>query len=142
MKRIIHTNSDGGVSVIVPSVEALQSMTIEQIALKDVPKGLMYQIVEEEEIPQDRMFRNAWVLDNGVKEDNAKATDIAKEKVRAWRELEFKKNDIALQNAIVDDDQEVRADAVARREYLRDKPAECDNKSNDELKVIIKNLEM
>ena len=140
MKRIIYTNQEGGVSVIIPSAEALQSMTVEQIALKDVPNGLSYQIVEEEEIPTDRTFRGAWVLDNGIKEDNAKATDIAKNKIRTWREDEFKKNDIILQNAIVDDDQEIRIEAVERRNYLRDKPAECDNKSVDELKVIIKNL--
>jgi len=140
MKRIIYTNQEGGVSVIIPSAEALQSMTVEQIALKDVPNGLSYQIVEEEEIPTDRTFRGAWVLDNGIKEDNAKATDIAKNKIRTWREDEFKKNDIILQNAIVDDNQEIRVKAVERRNYLRDKPAECDNKSVDELKVIIKNL--
>jgi hypothetical protein len=60
MKRIIYKNPDNSVSIIVPSDEALQSMTIEQIALKDVPANTPYKIVDVSEIPTDRTFRNAW----------------------------------------------------------------------------------
>jgi hypothetical protein len=60
MKRIIYKNPDNTVSIIVPSNEALQSMTIEQIALKDVPANTPYKIVDVSEIPSDRTFRNAW----------------------------------------------------------------------------------
>jgi ribosomal protein S12 len=60
MKRIIYKNLDNSVSIIIPSPEALQSMTIEQIAEKDVPTGLRYKIVDVSEIPTDRTFRNAW----------------------------------------------------------------------------------
>ena len=60
MKRIIYKNQDNSVSIIVPSPEALQSMTIEQIALKDVPANTPYKIVDVSEIPSDRTFRNAW----------------------------------------------------------------------------------
>jgi hypothetical protein len=60
MKRIIYKNPDNSVSIIVPSDEALQSMTIEQIALKDVPANTSYKIVDISEIPTDRTFRNAW----------------------------------------------------------------------------------
>jgi hypothetical protein len=60
MKRIIYKNPDNSVSIIVPSPEALQSMTIEQLALKDVPANTPYKIVDVSEIPSDRTFRNAW----------------------------------------------------------------------------------
>jgi hypothetical protein len=60
MKRIIYKNPDNSVSIIIPSPEALQSMTIEQIALKDVPANTPYKIVDVSEIPTDRTFRNAW----------------------------------------------------------------------------------
>jgi hypothetical protein len=40
MKRIIYKNTDNSVSIIVPAPEALKFMTIEQIAVKDVPTGL------------------------------------------------------------------------------------------------------
>jgi hypothetical protein len=60
MKRIIYKNPDNSVSIIIPTDEALQSMTIEQIALKDVPANTPYKIVDVSEIPSDRTFRNAW----------------------------------------------------------------------------------
>jgi hypothetical protein len=57
-KRIIYKNADDGVSVICPSPE--WSGTIEALAIKDVPNGLPYKIVDVSEIPTDRTFRNAW----------------------------------------------------------------------------------
>ena len=74
MKRIIYKNPDNSVSIIVPSDNALQSMTIEQIAKKDVPTGLKYKIVDVSEIPNDREFRDAWTIDeseltDGIGED-------------------------------------------------------------------------
>ena len=74
MKRIIYKNPDNSVSIIIPSPEALQSITIEQIARKDVPTGYKYKIVDVSEVPSDREFRNAWTIDeeeltDGVGED-------------------------------------------------------------------------
>ena len=63
MKRIIYKKADNTVSIIVPSAEALQFMTIEQIAKKDVPTGYKYKIVDVSEIPSDRSLRNAWSID-------------------------------------------------------------------------------
>ena len=63
MKRIIYKNPDNSVSIIIPAPEALQSMTIEQIAKKDVPTGYKYKIVDVSEIPSDRSLRNAWSID-------------------------------------------------------------------------------
>ena len=59
-KRIIYPNDDGGVSVMTPMLEALETMTIEEIAAKDVPAGKPYKIVDASDIPTDRTFRNAW----------------------------------------------------------------------------------
>ena len=63
MKKIIYKNTDNTVSIITPTNEALQSMTIEQIAKKDVPTGYKYKIVDVSEIPSDRSLRNAWSID-------------------------------------------------------------------------------
>jgi hypothetical protein len=63
MKRIIYKNTDNTVSIVIPTDEALQYMTIEQIANKDVPTGYKYKIVDVSEIPSDREFRNAWTID-------------------------------------------------------------------------------
>jgi len=63
MKRIIYKNLDNSVSIIVPSDDALQIMSIEDIAKKDVPTGYKYKIVDVSEVPSDREFRNAWSID-------------------------------------------------------------------------------
>jgi hypothetical protein len=59
-KRIIYQNDEGGVAVVIPTSEALENMTIEEIAAKDVPQGKEYHIVDVSDIPEDRTFRNAW----------------------------------------------------------------------------------
>lgn len=61
-KRIIYPNDNGGVSILIPTPEWLDTPgnTIEMLALKDVPKGKTYKIVNVSEIPTDRTFRNAW----------------------------------------------------------------------------------
>ena len=59
-QRIIYPTDEGGVSIIIPSPEALETMTIEEIAAKDVPAGVAYKIVDVSDIPEDRTFRNAW----------------------------------------------------------------------------------
>lgn len=63
MNRIIYKTDEGGVAVIVPTDEALQSHTIEEIAEKDVPAGKPYKIVSVDDIPSDRTFRGAWEAD-------------------------------------------------------------------------------
>ncbi len=60
MKRIIYQTNDGGVAVIVPSAEYLETHTIEELAAKDVPSGKAYQIIDESDVPSNRTFRNAW----------------------------------------------------------------------------------
>lgn len=72
-----------------------------------------------------------------IKINEAKAIEITKEKIRAWRENEFKANDIKLQNALVDGDEVAKAEAVAYRDYLRDLPTTCNGKTLDELKAML-----
>ena len=60
-QRIIYTNDDGSVSVIVPAPEC--GLTIEQIALKDVPFGKPFKIIDVSDLPADRTQRNAWTVD-------------------------------------------------------------------------------
>ena len=63
-KRIIYKKKNGVVSIITPSPDALKSMTVEEIAKKDVPTNYKYKIVDVSEISSDRTFRNAWVIDD------------------------------------------------------------------------------
>lgn len=70
--------------------------------------------------------------------NNEKAIEITKNKIRTWRELEFKTNDIAIQNALIDGAD--TAILVARRDYLRDLPNQCEGKTLVELKALMNEL--
>lgn len=59
-QRIIYSNEDGSVAIITP---ANCGLTIQQIALKDVPFGKPFKIVDASEISSNRTQRNAWAVD-------------------------------------------------------------------------------
>jgi len=61
-KVIIYTNSNGGVSITIPTGE----LSIQEVLTKDCPEGAI--IVDESELPQgdDANYFDAWVLNNGV----------------------------------------------------------------------------
>ena len=57
---IIFTNSNGGVSVTVPTGE----ISIEAVLAKDCPAGAI--IVDDSTLPTDNKYFNAWELVNGT----------------------------------------------------------------------------
>ena len=57
-QRIIYPNDEGGVAVIVPAADS--GLTLDEVAAKDVPDGKPFKIVDVNDIPADRTFRNAW----------------------------------------------------------------------------------
>lgn len=63
MQRIIYQSDDGGVCVIIPAPDC--GLTVEEIALKDVPFGKPFKIVDVSDIPSDRSERDAWSVDQG-----------------------------------------------------------------------------
>lgn len=69
-KRIIYQNEVGGVSVIIPCDCGL---TIEQIALKDVPTGKPFKIVDTAIIPADRTQREQWTVSQALLTDGVGA---------------------------------------------------------------------
>lgn len=59
--RIIFPQQNNIVTILTPAINS--EFTIEEIARKDVPAGVPYKIIDVEEIPTDRTFRNAWEAD-------------------------------------------------------------------------------
>ena len=57
-KRIIYSN-ETGIAVIHPSGD----LSVEKTALKDVPTGVKYKIIEDTDLPSDLTFRDAWEYD-------------------------------------------------------------------------------
>jgi hypothetical protein len=64
MKVVIFKNIDNSFSIIVPTQEALQIATIEQIAEKDVPAGCPYWIVDSSVLPQDIPVEAIYIDEN------------------------------------------------------------------------------
>jgi hypothetical protein len=58
MKKIIYQN-ETGIAVIHPTGE----LSVQETALKDVPQGVKYKIIDASDLPKDRDFRNAWEFD-------------------------------------------------------------------------------
>jgi len=114
MNRIIYQNETGGVSIIIPTESV-------ELALKDVPEGVPYEIVSADDIPSDRYFRNAWVMgDCCIEHDLDKCKEIGHDRRRQQRAEEFKPYDEVIAKQIPG------ADAVAAeeaRQEIRDKYA-------------------
>ena len=69
MNRIIYNQDNGVVAVIIPSPEALEQHGIQAIAIKDVPEGKPFKIVNAADIPSDRSDRDAWTVDDALLTD-------------------------------------------------------------------------
>jgi len=90
-----------------------------ELALKDVPEGVPYQIVTTDEVPSDRYFRGAWVLgDCCIDHDIDKCKAIGHDKRRAARAEEFAPLDEVIAKQIPGVD---AIKAEASRQVIRDK---------------------
>ena len=58
MEKIIYPN-ETGIAVIHPTGK----LSIKATALKDVPSGVKYKIINASDLPQERDFRGAWEFD-------------------------------------------------------------------------------
>jgi hypothetical protein len=114
-QRIIYPTDDGGVAVIVPAESV-------ELALKDVPEGVPYEIVHSSEIPADRTFRGAWVMgDCCIEHDIERCRQIGHNQRRASRAAEFAPHDELIAKQIPGAD---AAAVEAARQEIRDRYAE------------------
>ena len=61
--QIIYKQDNGTVAVIVPTPEALAQRSVTEIAVKDVPAGKPFAIIDAADLP-DRSTREAWTVDD------------------------------------------------------------------------------
>ena len=61
-KIIVYNQEDGIMAVCIPANNS--GLSIEEIAEKDVPKGIKYKIIDRKELSHldNSLFRVAWVL--------------------------------------------------------------------------------
>jgi len=127
MKIIYPT--DSGIAILTPTGE----LSIEDTAAKDVPAGVAFRIVNDEDVPSDRTFRNAWNADLTV--DFPKAQALTKDRLRADRKPLLEAQDVLFQRAL-----ESGKDATAivvEKQRLRDVTKLVDTATTlDELKGV------
>ena len=117
MSKIIYTQSNGIIAVIHPISGNAND------AIKDVPDGVAYEIVEDSVIPTDRTFRDAWIQDSKtIKTDMAKAKEIHKTNIRNARAPNLADLDVEFQKAL--ETGASTTDIVAKKQALRDAPAD------------------
>ena len=58
MSRIIYPYKDT-IAVVYPDPK----LPLEECCKKDVPAGVPYLVIEDDDVPTDRTFRNAWEAD-------------------------------------------------------------------------------
>ena len=124
--KIIYPTATG-VAIIHPTGE----LSIEDCAKQSVPAGVPYRIVNDDEVPSDRTFRNAWKEDLTV--DMPKAVVITQDRLRAERKPLLEAQDVLFQRAL-----ESGADTktiVAEKQRLRD-ITKITATTLDELKVL------
>jgi hypothetical protein len=130
---IIYKQDNGTVAIIRPTEEALTTMTIAQIAAKDVAAGVSFQIVDAATIPTDRTFRNAWIEDLTV--DMPKAVNITKDRLRQERAPLLTALDVQYQRA--QEDGRDTTIIISEKQRLRDVTKLADKAATlDELKAL------
>ncbi len=58
--KLVIFKHETGIGVLCPTEEALKTHTLEEIAKRDVPEGKKFKIIDRSDLPADRVFREAW----------------------------------------------------------------------------------
>ena len=110
---ITYPQPNGQVAVVIPTGDVND-------AIKDVPEGVEYKIVDSVDIDND--YFNAYEFDaeTGAKVNIDKAKAIHLDKFRAARAPKLAKLDVEYMKAVESNDEEKRAEIVAAKQALRD----------------------
>jgi hypothetical protein len=110
---ITYPQPNGQVAIVIPTGNVND-------AIKDVPAGVEYKIVESVDIDND--YFNAYEFDSqaGAKVNIPKAKDIQLDKFRAARAPKLAKLDIDFMKAVEAGDEAKRSEIIAEKQTLRD----------------------
>jgi hypothetical protein len=143
MRKIVFSRPDGGITVVHPvrnsNETTLLDAEIEQRSWDKLPlDAINPQFVNEEKIPKDRTFRDAWKHDLSV--DMPKAVEIHKTKLRDLRAPKLVMLDVEFMRAVESGDAKKQKDIADKKQALRDvtdDPRIAAAKTPDELKSVM-----
>lgn len=110
---IIYKQQSGRIALVIPAGDVNN-------AIKDVPVGAEYKIVESIEIDYDYFGAYDFDADTGSKLNINNAKLIHLDKFRAARAIKFPKLDIDFMKAAEEGDEAKKAEIVAAKQALRD----------------------
>lgn len=110
---IAYPQPNGQVAIVIPTEDVND-------AIKDVPAGVEYKIVESVDIDND--YFNAYEFDAelGAKVNIERAKAIHLDKFRAARSPKLQKLDIDFMKAVEANDEVKKAEIIAAKQILRD----------------------
>jgi hypothetical protein len=113
MSFITYPQPNGQVAVVIPTRDVND-------AIKDVPEGVEYKIVDSVDIDND--YFNAYEFDaeTGAKVNIEKAKAIHLDKFRSARAPKLAKLDIDFMKTVEANDEEKKAEIIAAKQALRD----------------------
>jgi len=152
--RIVYSNDDGGINILVPAPVMFDensrdrqelkekgiifkddSEVLNWIIAKDVPNDKAYRVIDVSDLPSFRDFRNAWI-DTGseISHDMAKANEIKRDQLREIRKPILEKLDVDYMQADEVKDENTKIDIASKKQALRDVTAFVDMKDVEALK--------
>lgn len=121
--RIIYTNENGGVSIVIPTGEVPLEVLFQDIKVS-YPDA---EIVNVSVIPSDRTFRNVWGKSGKqVQVDMVKARVLWMNKIRDSRNKELAKLDLEYIRADEEGNNQLKAQIAAKKNGLRNIPQTLD----------------
>ncbi len=122
MNKCIIFSTDGLLRVLIPIVNIDQSL--KQIIESDIPDELEYKIINIDDLPKDRTFRNAWTMDLTI--DMESARDIWREKIRQARDKALADLDVPYMRALEENDKREMQTISNKKQTLRILPRVVD----------------
>ena len=110
---ITYPQPNGQVAIVIPTGDVND-------AIKDVPEGVEYKIVESVDIDNDYFNSYEFDAELGAKVNIEKAKAIHLDKFRAARSPKLQKLDIDFMKAVEANDEVKKAEIVAAKQALRD----------------------
>lgn len=93
--KIVYKTAEGYLAILTPSDEILENEDYEELISKDIPQDVASYTVEDEDLPINVMFRDAWELTDGTVTINLdKSKELAHQQRRQKRTLELKQYDL------------------------------------------------
>ena len=110
---ITYPQPNGQVAIVIPTGDVNN-------AIKDVPAGVEYKIVESVDIDNDYFNAYEFDVELGAKVNIEKAKAIHLDKFRSARSPKLQKLDIDFMKAVEGNDEAKKAEIVAAKQALRD----------------------